>query len=137
MSAGAHDPSSAGTSKGNGPAASHAGENVPGGAFVRSPRGATGICGYDYIAQERLALGIADTFLPDIAQSKNCACDRRGVAQLPGLTAISGNCGARIIGVAGIEVASTDDAVHRVAEIDGECARARRTDERSVVSVPR
>ena len=50
--------------------------------------------------------------------------------------AIAGNRGARVIGITGIQIAAAHDPVVRIAEIDGECARAGRTKQRSVVGVP-
>ena len=61
-------------------------------------------------------------------QSENRAGHWRGTRQRPCHTAVAGNRSARVIGISGIQIAAPHNSMVRIAKVDGECARARRTE---------
>src|SRR5439155_24143704 len=125
------EPPGFGSGESYGPEAAHTGQREPGVSLVRSPSSGSGrkrgrVIGRDhYCATE--VVSAAATSATHIAQAENRAGYRRRTRKCPSSAAIAGNRGARVIWVTGIQIAAAHDSVMRIAEIDGECACAGRT----------
>src|SRR5439155_8249580 len=122
------------------PEAAHTGQREPGVSLVRSPSSGSGrkrgrVIGRDHNCAPAI-VSRAATSLSDVTQPEYGAGDRRRTRKSPSSAAITRRRSSRVIGITGIQIATAYDAMERIAEIDGECACARRANQWSVIGVP-
>src|SRR4029077_11761737 len=121
---GTHQPSGFWTGKSHRPVAGDTRQREPGVSLIGSPGGASIISGNYHRSAEIVSSAAAS--LTHVAQAENGSRHRRRVRKGPGLTAIARSRGARVIGIAGVQIAAAYDAIEWVTEVDGEGASARR-----------
>src|ERR1700722_6194699 len=121
-----HEPTRRRTRKRHRPASGHARQHIPGRPLVRTPRCSTRICRRHNITKSVLAQFLfAFAQLPHIAETKNRPAHWRRSIQRPGFPAIARDGCARVIWIARIKIATADNSVRRITEIDSERSRAR------------
>ncbi len=133
-------PSGFGTRESYRPETAHTGQREPSVSLIRSPGGGSGrkrgrVIGGDHYGTTEI-VSAAVTSPSNVTQPEYGAGNRRRTRKSPSSAAITRRRSARVVGITGIQIAAAHDPVVRIAEINGECARAGRAKQRRIIRVP-